>query len=269
MFAHLRGDHLSQFYKGSQKRHFPWQSQAQIPNQQSKATDETNVGLVDVLVVTNSVIVTPCSVSSAIRQSPYTKGYLTQHRKPPRFFFNCIFCLGEQYCTLVMKTALNWSCSSFQMGHLDRKIDCMSQMFRTMLLQQQQQQERFFNQQHEQFIKYIEKQKSSSNSNSQDNGHDQFNVNYDVWESLNNPIKVEILFQTVFTSLKIYDIVGFWAFGLFSFLASGTVSLPPLCKMPEKLPSCKIIGNERSIMASLKISQNCDYPPNTNTPLDI
>ena len=29
----------------------------------------------------NNVIVTPCSVSSAIRQSPYTKGYLTQHQK--------------------------------------------------------------------------------------------------------------------------------------------------------------------------------------------
>ena len=33
----------------------------------------------------NYVIVTPCSVSLAIRQSPYTKGYLTQHWKPPRF----------------------------------------------------------------------------------------------------------------------------------------------------------------------------------------
>jgi len=31
-------------------------------------------------------------------------------------------------------------CLPFQLGHLDRKIDCMSQMFRTMLLQQQQQQ---------------------------------------------------------------------------------------------------------------------------------
>ena len=35
--------------------------------------------------VKNNVIVTPCSVSLAIRQSPDKTGYLTQHRKPPRF----------------------------------------------------------------------------------------------------------------------------------------------------------------------------------------
>ena len=33
----------------------------------------------------NIVIVTPCSISLAIRQSPYTKGHLTQYRKPLRF----------------------------------------------------------------------------------------------------------------------------------------------------------------------------------------
>ena len=32
-----------------------------------------------------NVIVTPCSVPLAIRQSPCKKGFLTQHRKPPRF----------------------------------------------------------------------------------------------------------------------------------------------------------------------------------------
>ena len=41
------------------------------------------------------VIVTPCSVSLAIRQSPDKTGYLTQHRKPPRFkgkhLFICIY----------------------------------------------------------------------------------------------------------------------------------------------------------------------------------
>ena len=30
------------------------------------------------------VIVTPCSISLAIRQSPYTKGHITHHGKPPR-----------------------------------------------------------------------------------------------------------------------------------------------------------------------------------------
>ena len=34
---------------------------------------------------TYNVIVTPCSVSLAIRQRSYTKGYLTHHWKPPRF----------------------------------------------------------------------------------------------------------------------------------------------------------------------------------------
>ena len=31
------------------------------------------------------VIVTPCSISIVIRQSPYTKGHLTRPHKPPRF----------------------------------------------------------------------------------------------------------------------------------------------------------------------------------------
>ena len=32
-----------------------------------------------------TIPLTPCSVSLAIRQSPYKKGHLTQHQKPPRF----------------------------------------------------------------------------------------------------------------------------------------------------------------------------------------
>ena len=35
--------------------------------------------------IINNLIVAPCFVSLAIRQSPCTKGHLTQHRKPPRF----------------------------------------------------------------------------------------------------------------------------------------------------------------------------------------
>ena len=35
--------------------------------------------------IINNVIVTPCPISLAIRQSPSRSGHLTQHRKPPRF----------------------------------------------------------------------------------------------------------------------------------------------------------------------------------------
>ena len=34
---------------------------------------------------THNVIVTPCSISLAIRHSPRRTGHLTRHRKPPRF----------------------------------------------------------------------------------------------------------------------------------------------------------------------------------------
>ena len=54
---------------------------------------------------------------------------------------------------------------NFQMGHLDRKIDCMSQMFRTMLLQQQQQQERLMLQQHELLAKFLERKDELENQN--------------------------------------------------------------------------------------------------------
>ena len=38
-----------------------------------------------IVTVEHNVIVTFCSVSLAIRQSPDTTGYLSQHRKHPRF----------------------------------------------------------------------------------------------------------------------------------------------------------------------------------------
>ena len=37
------------------------------------------------LEIINNVIVTPCSISFAIRQSPDRKGHFTQHQKPQRF----------------------------------------------------------------------------------------------------------------------------------------------------------------------------------------
>ena len=43
----------------------------------------TNIVIIGIII--HNVIVTPCSVSLATRLSPYTKGYLTQHWKPPRF----------------------------------------------------------------------------------------------------------------------------------------------------------------------------------------
>ena len=41
--------------------------------------------------------ITPCSVSLAIRQSPGTKGHLTQHLKPPRFKGQRVFHVKLNY----------------------------------------------------------------------------------------------------------------------------------------------------------------------------
>ena len=43
----------------------------------------------------NNVIITPCSVSLAIRLSPYTNGHLTHHRKHPRFKGQHLFGLSS------------------------------------------------------------------------------------------------------------------------------------------------------------------------------
>ena len=77
---------------------------------------------------TKNVIVTPCSVSLAIRQSPCMKGHLTQHRKHPRFMcfskilkMVCFCCIYSKLLSF-LNILLSYYNSKQKMCHFDKKI---------------------------------------------------------------------------------------------------------------------------------------------------